>query len=148
MPAIRNIAEVVLNTRDIGASEHFYTSVVGLRVHARIPDDQPTIVFLAVRELDSALGMAHPQVLALIDPARHAAAEGKFDPIDRRRSTLNHIAFEIEESDYQPELDRLAGLGVATQTVEFPAMRAKAIFFKDPDDNTVELICHDSSAPT
>jgi len=28
---------------------------------------------------------------------------------------------------------------------EFPALKARAIFFKDPEGNTLELICHDDS---
>ncbi len=146
MGAIRGLAEVVLNIRDMDAMLAFYQGVVGLREHGRMPEVDPTIVFLEVAPLGSALGAAHPQVLALIDPARHPPAAGRFDTPQRRRSTLNHVAFEIEESDYRPELARLAGLGIETVTAAFPHMRAKAIFFRDPEDNTLELICHDSGA--
>lgn len=143
MGSIRGIAELVLNVRDIAAMERFYTGVLGLAVHSRHPETDPTIVFIATADLEPPFGLGHPQVLALIDPARHPPAIGRFDAPERRRSTLNHFAFEIDAADYDAEVDRLNGLGIETELVKFPHMRAKAIFFRDPEDNTVELICHD-----
>ena len=146
MTAVRGIAEVVLNARDIAASTAFYRDIVGLSVHTQSPEDEPTIVFLKTADLPSPFGDAHPQVLALIDPARHRFAAGRFDTPAVRTSTLNHVAFWIGAADYEPELARLTALGVETTTAEFPKMRARAIFFKDPELNSVEFICHDPDA--
>ncbi len=143
MSAIRGVAEVVLNVRDMDAMVRFYIEVVGLASHSRFPSENPTIVFLEIAPLDTALGRAHPQTLALIDPARHRSAAGKFDAIDQRRSALNHLAFEIEEADYESEITRLGGLGLAPTVVRFEHVRARAIFFRDPEGNRLELICHD-----
>ncbi len=145
MSVICGFAEVVLNVRDMDAMVRFYADVVGLRPHSRFPFDDPTIVFLEVAALDSALGRAHPQLLVLIDPARHGKGAHRFDTIDQRRSALNHMAFEIEEYDHERELERLAGLGVTTSVVRFEHVCAKAIFYEDPEGNMLELVCCDST---
>jgi catechol 2,3-dioxygenase-like lactoylglutathione lyase family enzyme len=143
MGAIRGVAEVVLNVRNMEMMVRFYTEVVGLTPHSRYPFEHPTIVFLEIAPLDSALGRTHPQLLALVDPVRHRSAAGKFDAIEQRRSALNHLAFEIDEEAYPSELARLEGLGLAPMGVRFEHMRARAIFFQDPEGNRLELICHD-----
>ena len=96
--------------------------------------------------MDTPLGRnLHPQVLALIDYRRHVFAKPRFDGRDVRRSTLNHLAFEILLEDYESEFERLEGLGLNPVRTEFPNLKARAIFFKDPEGNTLELICHDDS---
>ncbi len=144
MGAVRGIAEIVLNARDLGVLTRFYREVMGFTLHSQYPKTNPTIVFLRIADLDSPLGKAHPQTLALIDPDRHPAARGKFDPPANRPFSLNHLAFEIDEADYQSEIDRLESLGIETTIAEFGHVRAKAIFFQDPEGNRLELICHDS----
>lgn len=145
-PTIRAIAEVVLNVRDIAAMTRFYGQVLGFAEFSRSPEDNPTIVFLRLGELAPPFGDYHPQCLVLIDPARHAYAAGKFDTPSARTSTLNHLAFQIPDDAYDAELDRLASLGLSPTTAEFPALRSKAIFFRDPEGNTLELICHDPNS--
>lgn len=150
MTTIRAVAEIVLNALDLPAMAGFYESALGFEMigqetHAA-PDDTgtaPTIVFLKVADLPAPFGDAHPQMLVLIDPARHAFAAGKFDPPGGRNSALNHLAFQIDEADYQSELERLTGLGLNPITASFPNVRSKAIFFADPEGNRLELICHD-----
>ena len=55
---------------------------------------------------------------------------------------LNHLAFEIEEADFETEMKRLKDLGLTVTTLDFPHMQAKGMFFKDPEGNLIELICH------
>tara|TARA_R110002072_G_scaffold150953_6_gene299935 strand:+ start:46807 stop:47331 length:525 start_codon:yes stop_codon:yes gene_type:complete len=145
MGAIRGVAEIVLNARDLDVLSRFYREVMGFTFHSQYPKTNPTIVFLRIAELDSPLGKAHPQTLALIDPDRHPAARGKFDQPANRPFSLNHLAFEIDEADYQSEINRLESLGLETTLAQFGHVRAKAIFFQDPEGNRLELICHDSS---
>lgn len=145
MGSIRGVAEIVLNAQDIDALSRFYQDVMGFGFHSQYPKTKPTIVFLSIADLDSPLGRAHPQTLALIDPDRHPPARGKFDPPCNRPFSLNHLAFEIDEADYDTEIARLESLGVETKLSRFGHMRAKAIFFQDPEGNRLELICHDSS---
>ena len=85
MSIVKGIVEVVVNVRDLAGMQRFYEETLGLTVHSAYPEDDPTIVFLTVRELDSPLGRdgAHPQLLALVDVARHAHARRFAGPFPR-----------------------------------------------------------------
>lgn len=151
-PAITNVAEVVLSVRDIPTMRDFYTSVLGFPLLAEAchetgpepdPDGEPTITFLTIAETDSPLGLhGHPQLLVLIDHQRHVFARARLAGHDVTRSTLNHLAFEIPTDGYEPWQRKLSSLGLEPQTSEFPNMNARALFIKDPEGNTLELICH------
>jgi len=148
MTSIRAIAEIVLNARDLESLARFYEDVLGFErfgaeTHAPDGDAAPTIVFLRIADLTPPFGAHHPQLLVLIDPSRHTYAAGKFDPPGGRNSTLNHLAFQIDAGDYDAELARLHGLGLEPVEAAFPNLRSRAIFFKDPEQNTLELICHE-----
>jgi hypothetical protein len=62
--------------------------------------------------------------------------------LDNQRSALNHLAFEIDESDFTAEKQRLEALGPAVRIFDFPQMQAKGMFFNEPEGNLIELICH------
>ncbi len=151
--AITGVAEIVLSVKDLPRMRRFYEEVLGFPLLSQAahtegmeadPDGEPTIAFLTIRELSTPLGRhGHPQLLALIDYRRHVFAKPSFDGHDPRRSTLNHLAFEIDPESYDDEAERLQELGLAPRRTAFPAMNAKALFFKDPEGNTLELICHD-----
>ena len=143
---VQGVSEIVLNARDIERMSRFYQDVLGFPLHSQFPETNPTIVFLTICDHDAALSRGgHPQLLALIDPVRHGPAQERFGEIERRRSTLNHVAFEIDYADYEPQKRRLAELGLNPSTEEFAFLRARALFFEDPEGNLLELICHDSS---
>ena len=152
VPPINGVAEVVLSVDDIMKMVEFYSNVLGFKYHSdyrQPPKDRedsnpnPTICFLKICELDSPLGKnGHPQLLALIDYRRHVHAIPRFDGHEVRRSTLNHLAFEIPTDSFDEHLDRLHRLGFETTLSEFPDINAKAIFFSDPEGNQLELICH------
>lgn len=147
------IAEIVLNVNDITESKHFYQEVLGLEVAMELnredppnpdPEAPPTIVFLALQRSDTPLGKhGHAVQLALIDYRRHAAAKERFKHLDLAQSPLNHVAFEIRPHEYETQAARLESLGLPPGRVEFPHIQAKALFFGDPDGNTLEFICHD-----
>jgi len=144
---IRAVAEIALNVRDIGLMRSFYEGALGFSLHSQFPDQEPTIVFLTICGRGTALALGgHPEMLVLIDPARHPPAAGRFDAIGRRSSTLNHLAFEIDEGEYDAARERLKDLGLNPLSREFGFLRAKALFFEDPEGNLLELICHDSHA--
>ena len=52
------------------------------------------------------------------------------------------MAFEILPESYQSWLAKLIDQGLEPFETEFENVQAKAIFIKDPEGNTVELICH------
>jgi len=144
---ILGVSEVVLNVEDLAAMRRFYEEVLGFRFHSSFPADaEPTLVFLIIGDSATPLGSAgHPPLLALVDAARHLFSRDAFRGLDAERSPLNHLAFEIDLAHWESERDRLAGLGLEVRTMVFPALAARAIFFDDPEGNTLELIAHDAS---
>ncbi|MCB9858248.1 MAG: VOC family protein [Phycisphaerales bacterium] len=152
IPPITTVAEVVLSVRDIPTMRDFYTRILGFPLFAEAchetgpepdPDGEPTISFLTIAEIDTPLGRhGHPQLLVLIDHKRHVFARTRLVGHDVTRSTLNHLAFEIPPEGYDSWRKKLTDAGLNPQTSEFPALNARALFIKDPEGNTLELICH------
>ena len=162
-PAITGVAEIVLSVRDLSMMRDFYRGVLGFELlseacHENGPDPEPggepTIAFLTIKQVDTPLGRhGHPQLLALIDFRRHVFAKQRFQGHDPARSTLNHLAFEIPPETYDAHRARLETLGLHPRPAAFPAMMARALFFNDPEQNVLELICHapsiaNASGPT
>lgn len=151
MPPITGVAEIVLSVRDLPAMREFYSRVLGFRLHSEACHEhgaepeagEPTICFLTICDIDTPLGRhGHPQLLALIDHRRHVFARSRLVGHDVSRSTLNHLAFEIPPESFDAWRERLTGLGLGPTVSEFPAMKARAMFFRDPEGITLELICH------
>ncbi len=82
-------------------------------------------------------------LFALVDARRHTHTRDTFQGLDAPRSTLNHIAFEIDRADYESEKERLERLGLGPKEMQFSRLEARALFFKDPEGNLLEFICHD-----
>lgn len=149
---ILGIAEIVLNVRDLSRMRDFYQEVLGFELlreacHETGPEPdahgEPTIAFLTIKRVDTPLGRhGHPQLFVLIDFQRHVFSKERFDGHEPRRSTLNHLAFEIPPESYDTTRDRLGSLGLNPRPIAFPAMAARALFFTDPEENMLELICH------
>lgn len=137
--------------RNLPTMRDFYREVLGFELSSQAshesgrepdPEGEPTIAFLTIRRVDTPLGRGgHPQLLVLIDVRRHAFARERFRGAEPRRSTLNHLAFEIPPDSYEAHRGRLVALGLEPEEVSFPAMSARALFFRDPEENLVELIC-------
>ena len=156
VPPLTGIAEIVLNVRDLPCMREFYVKVLGFELLTEAchetglkpdPDGEPTIVFLTIKKIATPLGRnGHPQLFVLIDFERHVFAKERFDGHGPSRSTLNHLAFEIPPDSYPAHRERLEALGLSPRSIEFPNMSARALFFQDPEGNTLELICHDPAA--
>ena len=138
----------MLRVRDFQAMKDFYTGVLGFKLYNEgcynadglVHDGDPTICFLTIKELDTPMGRhTHPQVLALIDYQRHLG--GRHPEHNKKPSSLHHLAFEIPPESYDAHRDRLQTLNLKYDEVEFPVFSAKSLFFWDPEDNTLELIC-------
>ena len=135
---VMHIAEVGLRVTDLPSAVAFYQEVLGLEIVRAYP----TIVFLKVGELDSPLGRGgHPQLLVLFD---------RRVQLDIALTTLDHLAFEISLEQYPTERERLQQKGLeVTERIwqaEYAWLRARSLFFDDPDGNTIELIAHDPNA--
>lgn len=148
---ITGLAEVVLNVNDLDVSVDFYCKILGFKIHSSVslenstpdPNGKPTIVFLTVRELDTPLGDGgHPQLLALIDFRRHVFTRTRMTALSFSQSPLNHVAFEVLPGTLDAHADRLASFQIEIKRMEFPALNASALFFSDPDGNTLEFIAN------
>jgi catechol-2,3-dioxygenase len=154
-PPITGVAEIVLSVADLPKMRTFYQEVLGFNLLSEAchetgpepdPTGRPTITFLVINQLNTPLGRhGHPQLLALIDHSRHVSTKNRFRGHDPTRSTLNHLAFEIPPDTYDAHKARLESIGLEVRTAIFPAMKAKALFFDDPEQNLLELICHAKS---
>ena len=154
---ITGVSEVVLSVADLPTMRDFYMNILGFRLHSElsmeteVPDlnGQPTITFLTICETDTPLGRGgHPQLLALIDYRRHIYAKTRLVGHDVTQSTLNHLAFEIPPQSFHQHVERFLELGIEVTFSEFPEMNARAMFFRDPEGNVLELISHTSPNPT
>ena len=135
---VMHIAELGLRVMDLSRAVAFYQEVLGLEIVRAYP----TIVFLKVGELDSPLGRGgHPQLLVLFD---------RKVKLDIALTTVDHFAFEISLEQYPTERERLQQIGLElTERIwqgEYAWLRARSVFFDDPDGNTIELIAHDPNA--
>lgn len=81
-------------------------------------------------------------MLVLIDYKRHAPARKRFTHLQTEHSRFNHMAFEITPESYDDWLSRLSGKGLKPTEVVFDNVQGKAMFIKDPEGNSVELICN------
>lgn len=135
---VMHIAELGLRVMDLPRAVKFYQEVLELEIVRAYP----IIVFLKTGELDSPLGRGgHPQLLVLFD---------RKVKLDIALTTVDHFAFEIPLEQYPTERERLQQIGLElTERIwqgEYAWLRARSMFFDDPDRNTIELIAHDPSA--
>ena len=153
MPAVIGVSEVVLSVANLSLMRDFYSSVLGFPVLSERsmetetpdPNGEPTISFLTINSPDTPMtANGHPQLLALIDYQRHVFAKGRILGHDVTRSTLNHLAFEIPADSYEEHKANLENAGLEVFESQFPTFGARALFFKDPERNTLELICPDA----
>ena len=136
---VMHIAEVGLRVKDLARMVAFYQEVLGLEIVRAYPKH----VFLKAGELNSPLGRGgHPQLLVLFD--RDVRLE-----VDL--TTLDHVAFEISLDEFEMERTRLQARGLELServwsrvgSGEYAWLRARSLFFDDPEGNTIELIAHD-----
>jgi catechol 2,3-dioxygenase len=130
---IKGLGEIALRVHDLDAMQRFYEGVVGLKLLRRVDH-------AAFFKIAAGYG-GHTQVLALFDRSGQPGYRG----LDPGRTTVDHIAFEIDPADYETEEARLEGLGVRVTTAEHAWVRWRSLYVYDPEGNTVELVCYDES---
>ena len=130
---IMGLGEIALRVADLDAMQRFYQEVVGLELLRRF--DHAAFFRIA----DGYGG--HTQVLALFDRSGEAGYRG----LDPGRTTVDHLAFEIAEGDYEVEKARLEGLGVRVTTAEHAWVHWRSLYVDDPEGNTVEWVCYDET---
>lgn len=128
---IKGLGEIALRVNDLDAMQRFYQEVVGLEVMRRADN----AVFFRIAD---GYG-GHTQVLALFDRSGQPDYRG----LDSERTTVDHIAFEIDLADFEAEKARLEGLGVRVTTAEHGWVRWRSLYVDDPEGNMVEWVCYD-----
>jgi catechol 2,3-dioxygenase-like lactoylglutathione lyase family enzyme len=132
---ITNIAEVGLKVEDLSKMIEFYEETLGFEVEIK----EPQHAFLKIGELNSPLGaVGHPLILGLFE-------RGK--PIEISMTTLDHLAFEVPNEEYEGEYERFKGKGMIIRERVWPdtlPWRGRSFFIKDPEGNVVEIITSNS----
>ena len=130
---VRAIGEVALRVNDLDKSVAFYENVIQLSLMRRAR----TFAFFTL-----APGFAgHTQVLALFD-----RSENKDDAKPAiSATTLDHLAFTISSDDFESEKTRLTDLGHQLSFADHAWVQWRSLYLKDPDGNTVELVCYDET---
>jgi catechol-2,3-dioxygenase len=135
----KRIGELVLRSENAEALVKFYRDVIGLEPYASIG----SATFLKVD--DDLEG--HPQLLAIFQESHTFSGpkDVKTDLANSRVGTLHHFAFVVDQQDFESEKDRLLARNLSLQFAEFSQFGWRSIYLFDPDGNSVEFVCYDSS---
>lgn len=119
------VIETCLCVDDLDAAERFYTTVLGLALHAKVPGRH---VFFRVGE-----GM-----FLLFDPAETAKPTLSGIPTHGTHGP-GHAAFAITEAELDPWRRKLAEHGVALESDYTWPSGGSSLYFRDPSGNSIEL---------
>jgi catechol 2,3-dioxygenase len=131
--AIRGLGEVALRVEDLDGMQRFYKDIIGLELLRRFEN-------AAFFRLADGFG-GHTQVLALFD----RKAQPGYAGLSAAMSTIDHLAFEVGLADFEAERKRLEEAGLAVTTTEHAWAHWRSLYVRDPEGNTVELVCYDPS---
>jgi catechol 2,3-dioxygenase-like lactoylglutathione lyase family enzyme len=122
-PELRSVLETVLYFQEQGAAERFYVDVLGMRLIAKQPGR-------------SLFFRAGSSVFLLFD-ASAAQKAGELPPHGATGS--GHVCFVVEPASYQGWKSHLKAHGVKIlKEVEWPG-GLQSFYFRDPDDNLLEI---------
>jgi catechol-2,3-dioxygenase len=130
---IKGLGEIALRVDNLEAMQRFYQDVVGLKPMAR----SERAVFFKI----AAGHGGHTQVFVLFD----RSAQPDYRGLDAAKSTIDHIAFEIDLADFLSEKYRLERLGLDVSTAEHPWVHWRSLYVSDPEGKLVEWVCYDES---
>ncbi len=130
---VRGLGEIALRVSDIETMQRFYQEVIGLELMRRFEDS-------AFFRIASGYG-GHIQILALFDRSARPGYQG----LEPKKSTIDHVAFEIALEDLGAEKQRLEHLGLRVTSAEHAWVHWRSIYVHDPEGNRVELTCYDEN---
>jgi catechol 2,3-dioxygenase-like lactoylglutathione lyase family enzyme len=130
---VAGLAEIVLWVRDMDAALHFYCDLFGLEVIS--PPGLPN-KFLRAGEG----GDGVPEMIVLVP---HPLSATEF-PREKARRVLHHLAFRIDETEYEALQKRFATEGLQVRSGIHPVLKGVRTFYvDDPDGNECECIASD-----
>jgi len=133
---VAGLAEIVLWVRDLDAALHFYRDLFGLEVFS--PPGLPNKFLRAGAGADGV-----PEMIVLVP---HPLSAAEF-PREKAKRVLHHLAFRIEETEYEPLQDRFAAEGLQVRSGIHPVLKGVRTFYvDDPDGNECECISPDPSS--
>ncbi len=121
-------SHAVIYVRDLDAMIDFYSNILGFQVNDRGPLD-PNAPGLEVA------------FLSQVDTDHHQLA---FVPVrgEGPSTTLDHIAFRVDSlADVKAMADKLEADGRATELMPTSHGNAWSIYFRDPEENRIEIFC-------
>jgi catechol-2,3-dioxygenase len=134
---VRGLGEVSIRVKDLQVMQEFYEEVVGLEVLSQGESQ----VFFKVAE---GYG-GHTQNLALFCADNRMFLVNKSLQLSPDRSTLHHIALNIDLEDFEPEKSRLERLGLSVVATTHEWLHVRSLYFPDPEGNLLEFVCYDPS---
>ena len=135
----RRINEVVLRSVKFEEMVGFYQEVVGLRLLRRFED---VVAFLQV---GTQTGEFISTVTIFAASRLSNFQDLPFTGLSPRTTTLHHFALNIASGDVDTARSYLRSLGIEYSTAVHTWIGWGSTFFLDPDGNTVELVCYNST---
>lgn len=132
---VKGLGEVSICVKDLDAMHKFYEEAVGLEVIRR----EENYIFFKVAE---GYG-GHTQNLALFDTTNRL--ENKSPELSLEGTTLHHIALNVALEDFEPERQRLEGLGLKVDATVHEWLHVRSMYFSDPEGNRLEFVAYDET---
>lgn len=129
---IQKLDHYSIRTHDLGATERFYTDILGLEVGPR-----PNFPFPGVWLYQGGTAVVH---VIGIDPDDSSGLQdylGDRDLEGQGSGNIDHVAFV--GSDIDAMRDRIEKSGLAFRERQVPAMALTQLFVEDPSGVTIEL---------
>jgi len=132
---VRGVLEACVYASDLLAAERFYTRVIGLELHARVPSRH--VFFRCGRSMFLVFNPAATAKGTRIE-GRRLSPSGQLRLRHGARGA-GHVAFEVREASLSAWRKRLTRHRVPIEAeVDWPG-GGRSIYFRDPAGNSVEL---------
>jgi catechol-2,3-dioxygenase len=131
------LGEASIRVKDLPAMQKFYEEVVGLEVLSWGESQ----VFFKIAE---GYG-GHTQNLALFRADNRMFLVNKVPGLDAEKTTLHHIALNIDLEDFETEKNRLEGLGLKVVATTHEWLHVRSLYFPDPEGNLLEFVAYDAN---
>lgn len=126
MPTLSRILETVLYAVDLAAAEKFYSDVLELPLLTKEPGRSLAYTV----GVDMLLIFYAPESLKKTNLPAHGA------------SGPGHVAFEIDENEYETWKEHLTGSKVVIEKEVTWKSSALSLYFRDPSGNVLEIATH------